>query len=71
MNQIFFALALLITFAVFGYTAWRYVRIFRLTKSAFPVRDFRKRFVLMMNVAIGQTKMFRKPFTGIMHALVF
>jgi heterodisulfide reductase subunit C len=71
MNQIFFALALLITFAVFGYTAWRYVRIFRLTKPAFPVRDFGKRFVLMMNVAIGQTKMFRKPFTGIMHALVF
>lgn len=71
MNQIFFALALLLTFAVFGYTAWRYVKIFRLTKPAFPVRDFGKRFMLMMNVAIGQTKMFRKPFTGLMHALVF
>ncbi len=71
MNQILFAFALLITFAVFGYTAWRYARIFRLTKPDFPVRDFGKRFMLMMNVAIGQTKMFRKPFTGIMHALVF
>lgn len=71
MNQIIFALALIITIAVFGYTAWRYIKIFRLTKPAFPVRDFGKRFMLMMNVAIGQTKMFRKPFTGIMHALVF
>lgn len=71
INQLIFALALLLTFAVFGYTAFRYVRLFKLTKSAFPVRDFGKRFSLMMSVAIGQTKMFRKPFTGIMHALVF
>jgi heterodisulfide reductase subunit C len=71
MNQIIFAATLLITLAVFGYTTLRYVKLFKLTKAAFPVRDFGKRFIIMMNVAIGQTKMFRKPFTGIMHALVF
>ncbi|PKP36113.1 MAG: Fe-S oxidoreductase, partial [Bacteroidetes bacterium HGW-Bacteroidetes-15] len=54
-----------------GYTASRYFRLFKLTRSAFPIRNFGKRFALMMNVAIGQSKMFRKPFTGIMHALVF
>lgn len=71
INQLIFALALLLTFIVFGYTASRYIRLFKLTRPAFPIRNFGKRFALMMNVAIGQSKMFRKPFTGIMHALVF
>ncbi|HOP05588.1 MAG TPA: (Fe-S)-binding protein [Tenuifilaceae bacterium] len=71
INQVLFALALLITFAVFGYTTWRYVKIFMLTKPAFPVRDFGKRFGLMMKIAIGQTKMFRRPILGLIHALVF
>ena len=71
MNQIIFAIALLITLGVFAFTAWRYVRLFNLTKPDFPVRDFGKRFGLMMKVAIGQTKMFRRPILGFIHALVF
>lgn len=71
INQIVFAAALAITLGVFAVTAYRYFRLFKLTRPAFPVKDFGRRFVLMLNVAIGQTKMFRKPFTGGMHALVF
>ena len=71
MNQIIFAIALLLTLGIFGFTTWRYVRLFMLTKPAFPVRDFGKRFGLMMKVAIGQTKMFRRPILGFIHALVF
>ncbi len=71
MNQIIFAIALLITLGVFAFTAWRYVRLFKLTKPDFPVHDFGKRFGLMMKVAIGQTKMFRRPILGFIHALVF
>lgn len=71
MNQIIFAIALLLTLGAFGFTTWRYVRLFMLTKPAFPVRDFGKRFGLMMKVAIGQTKMFRRPILGFIHALVF
>lgn len=71
MNQIIFACALLITLGVFAYSASHYIRLFKLTRPDFPVRNLGKRFMLMMNVAIGQSKMFRKPFTGIMHALVF
>jgi heterodisulfide reductase subunit C/nitrate reductase gamma subunit len=71
LNQILFAAALLITLGVFAFTANRYYKLFKLTRPAFPVRDFGKRFLLMLNVALGQTKMFRKPFTGAMHALVF
>jgi len=71
MNQIIFGIALFITLAIFAFTTWRYVRIFMLTKPAFPVRNFGKRLGIMMRVAIGQTKMFRKPTLGFIHALVF
>ncbi len=71
INQLVFAAALSITLGVFAFTAIRYFKLFKLIRPAFPVKDLGKRFMLMLNVAIGQTKMFRKPFTGGMHALVF
>ncbi len=71
INQLVFAAALAITLGVFAFTAFRYFKLFKLTRPAFPVKDFSKRFMLMLNVAIGQTKMFRKPLTGGMHAMVF
>ena len=71
INQLLFAIALIITLGVFAFTAWRYIRLFKLTQPAFPVRDFGKRFGLMMRVAFGQAKMFRRPIVGFIHALVF
>lgn len=71
MNQIIFALALLVTLGIFAFTTWRYVRLFMLTKPDFPVRNFRKRFGIMMKVAFGQTKMFRRPVLGLLHGIVF
>jgi len=70
-KQLIFSVALLLTFAVFFFTVYRIVSLFRLTKPAPPVRDFGKRFILMLNVAFGQTKIFRRPVTGFFHALVF
>jgi len=71
IRQIVFAIALLITTGVFFYTVNRIIGFFRLTKPAFPVRDLGKRFSLMMRVAFGQTKIFRRPVLGFFHALVF
>jgi heterodisulfide reductase subunit C len=70
-KQIIFAITLLITVVVFSYTIKRIVRFFSFTRPAFPVRDFGKRFGVMVNVAFGQTKIFRRPVTGLFHALVF
>jgi len=70
-SQIIFAFALLITLAVFGYTVFRYAKLFAITKPAFPVKDLAGRISVTLRVAIGQSKMFRKPFSGILHALVF
>lgn len=70
-RQIIFAIALLITLSVFAYSIARIIRFFKLTRKGFPVRHLGRRFNLMMNVAFGQTKIFRRPVIGFFHALVF
>lgn len=70
-KQIIFAITVAITLGVFTYTLKRIIGFFRLTRPAFPVRDIPKRLAVMMNVAFGQTKIFRRPVTGLFHALVF
>lgn len=71
IKQIVFAIALLITLGAFTFTILRIISFFKLTKKAFPVRNFGKRFGVMMEVAFGQTKIFRRPVIGFLHALVF
>ncbi len=70
-KQIWFSIALMLTMGVFGYSINRLINFFRFTRPAFPVRNFGKRFRIMMEVAFGQTKIFRRPVIGIFHALVF
>lgn len=70
-KQIVFAIALLLTFAVFGYTIARIIKFFSLTKKGFPIKNLGKRFMIMAEVAFGQTKIFRRPVLGFLHAVVF
>ncbi len=70
-KQIIFIIALLITLGVFTYSVLRLIALFKLTRKGFPVNKLGKRFGEMMKVAIGQTKMFRRPVLGLLHALVF
>ncbi|NMB51125.1 MAG: Fe-S oxidoreductase, partial [Bacteroidales bacterium] len=71
MKQILFAITLLITIGVFVFTINRLIKYFRFTRPAFPIRDLGKRFNLMLKVAFGQSKIFRRPVIGFFHALVF
>ncbi|MFO8234817.1 MAG: 4Fe-4S dicluster domain-containing protein [Bacteroidales bacterium] len=71
MKQIIFIAVLLITLAVFAYTVYRLIALFKLTKPAFPVKNFGKRLKITMEVVFGQTKIFRFPLIGFLHALVF
>jgi Fe-S oxidoreductase/nitrate reductase gamma subunit len=71
IRQVVFALALLLTLGVFAFTTRRIVSFFRLTRPGFPVKQLGKRFGVMLKVAFGQTKIFRRPVTGLAHALVF
>jgi|WetSurSiteA1Bulk_404760.scaffolds.fasta_scaffold07117_2 Fe-S oxidoreductase/nitrate reductase gamma subunit len=70
-RQIIFAIALLVTLGVFFFTVARILKFFSLTKSGFPVKNFGERIMVMMRVAFGQTKIFRRPLIGFFHALVF
>lgn len=70
-KQIIFALTLLVTIGVFAWTISRIISFFRFTKSGFPVRNIGKRINVMLTVAFGQTKIFRRPVIGFFHALVF
>ena len=70
-KQIIFAITLLVTIGAFSYTINRIVNFFRFTRPAFPVKDIGKRIEVMLSVAFGQTKIFRKPVIGFFHALVF
>jgi heterodisulfide reductase subunit C len=69
-KQILFIISLLLTLGVFAFTVKRFWGFFSLTKR-FPIKNYGKRFALMLEVAFGQTKIFRRPVIGLMHALVF
>jgi Fe-S oxidoreductase len=70
-RQIIFIVTLVITMGVFIYTIRRLINFFRFTRPGFPVRELARRFGVMMKVAFGQTKIFRRPVLGLFHALVF
>jgi Fe-S oxidoreductase len=69
-KQILFLISILITLGVFAWTMKRVYSYFKLTKPQ-PLDQWGKRISMMMEVAIGQTKIFRFPFVGFLHALVF
>ncbi len=71
VKQIVFIIALLITLGVFAYTISKIINNFKLTKANFPIKDIGKRFANMLKVSFGQTKIFRRPVIGFMHAIVF
>lgn len=70
-KQLVFAITLIVTLGVFAYTIARIARFFSLTRKGFPVRQLGKRIWITLKVAIGQTKIFRRPVIGFLHALVF
>ena len=62
---------MLVTLLAFGYTTRRFVGFFKITKGGFPIKQIGRRINVMLEVAIGQTKIFRRPVMGLLHALVF
>lgn len=70
MNQIIFLITLLVTLGVFAYSMRKLWFNFSLTRPE-KISDWGKRIVIMLRVAIAQTKIFRYPIAGVFHALVF
>ena len=71
MSQIIFSILLAITLGVFAYSAFKIYQLFRLTKPAYPVRDYGKRIKRTIINGFFQERIFRNPIAGFMHAMVF
>ncbi len=71
MSQIVFIALLVITIGVFAYSAFKIYQLFKITKPAYPVKDFGKRIKRTIVNAFLQERIFRNRIAGIMHALVF
>ncbi len=71
VKQIIFAAVLLLTLGILSYTFYRIYQLFKITRPAFKIKDHGKRLNRLFVVAFGQSKIFRWPFTGLLHALVF
>ncbi len=70
IRQIIFLMALLITLGVFAYSIRRYFQYFKFTTKR-PLQHIGKRLWVTLKVAGFQTKIFRRPFIGFAHAMVF
>ena len=66
-----FIFIFLLTLGVFAWTTVHYVRLFHVTKPAFPVKDIPERILLTLKVAFGQSKILQRPVIGMLHAIVF
>ena len=71
MSQIIFSVLLAITLGVFAYSIFKIYQLFKLTKPAYPVRDFGKRIKRTIINGFLQQRIFRNPIAGFMHAMVF
>ena len=71
MSQLVFIVLLTITIGIFAYSAFKVYQLFKLTKPAYPVRDFGKRINRTIVNAFFQQRIFRNPVAGFMHAMVF
>lgn len=70
IHQILFILALLLTLAAFGFTTRKLFYNFKFTKKQ-SLSSIPERIWVTLKVAIGQSKIFRLPVMGLIHALVF
>lgn len=69
-GQLIFAALFVATLAVFSLTVRKYAFRFSLT-GPFRIRHWNKRIRLMLGVAFGQTRIFRRPVIGLFHAVTF
>ena len=70
-GSIIFTCILFFALGLFSYNLWKIVRNIRLGKSKNRFDDPLKRTIILLKVAFGQTKLFARPVSGILHALVY
>src|SRR5690606_32748215 len=69
--QILFIALTIVAIALFSFNAKKVIRNIRLGKAANRSDQPQKRFMTMMKVAFGQTKMFFRPIPAFLHLFVY
>jgi len=70
-GSILFSCILFFALSLFSVNLWKIVRNIRLGKSKNRFDQPLKRTIILLKVAFGQTKLFHRPVSGILHALVY
>ncbi len=70
-SSIIFSCILFFALGSFSYNLWKIVRNIRLGKSKDRFDQPLKRAKILLKIAFGQTKLFARPISGILHALVY
>ena len=69
--RLIFIFITLLTLAGLTYSFGKIFRIIGTLKKPYSISNVGERLIMTMKVVVGQTKIFRFPIMGIMHALVF
>jgi heterodisulfide reductase subunit C len=70
-GSILFSCILFFALSFFSFNLWKIVRNIRLGRSKNRFDQPLKRTIILLKVAFGQTKLFHRPVSGILHALVY
>ncbi len=70
-KAIIFVIILLSAFGFFGLSLRRMIILISIGKSENRLDHFLERFKKVLTVAFGQSKLFREPIPGLMHAFIF
>ncbi|MCX7954516.1 MAG: heterodisulfide reductase-related iron-sulfur binding cluster [Bacteroidales bacterium] len=71
LSQIIFITSLFLSIGIFCYSIYKQIYInFKITRPL-KINNWKKRFIILLKIAIGQYKIFRFPFAGVLHAITF
>jgi len=71
VSQLIFSILLVTSFSAFGYTFMKIMRVLLSAKKTNRFDRIGERLQTMLLVAFGQSKILRKPFAGLLHAIVW
>ena len=71
LENFIFSFILIFALSLFSFNLWKIVRNIRLGKAKNRFDQPLKRTIILLKVAFGQTKLFARPVSGILHALVY
>lgn len=71
IHSILFALVLSAALGFFAYNVKRLISYLQLGKPENRFDNIGTRITNVLKIALGQTKLLREPFAGLLHALIF